>query len=150
MTAAWQDRVRLFFLWIIALVIGLALCLAYQIRQPVSVRIGAPGDYHYLGGFSYPEQTGQDTWRWTGRRASITLPGLGSGAPIRLRLALHGWRPDTIPSPTVTLTVNSRIITTFAPGATLAAHEFVLPPQATLASTDLAIQLHASNVFTPS
>lgn len=134
---------------ILGIVAAVVLLLAYQIKQSVAIRIGAPSDHHYLAGFFYPEQVGQDTFRWTGRRAEITLPGVGSGAPVRLRLALHGWRPESVASPAVTLTVNSRLVTVFAPGATLAAHEFTIPAEFTHASTDLVIGLQSSNVFIP-
>ncbi len=129
--------------------VAVILFLAYQIKSPVTVRLGAPSDHHYLSGFYYPEQVGQDTFRWTARRSEITLPGVGSGAPVRLRLALHGWRPESIPSPTVTLTVNSQLIAVFTPGATLAAHEFTVPSDVTRLRPDLVIGLQSSNVFVP-
>jgi hypothetical protein len=133
----------------LSILVAVALCLAYQIKRPVTVRIGAPSDHHYLSGFYDAEQVGQDTFRWTARRARIVLPGLGSGAPVRLRLALHGWRPETVPSPTVTLTVNSQSLAVFAPGNTLAAQEFTIPSDLAGSSPDLAVGLEASNVFVP-
>jgi hypothetical protein len=136
-------------IFILSALSAVALFMAYQIKQPVAVRIGAPSDHYYLNGFYYAEQVGQDTFRWTARRAGIVLPGLGSGAPVRLGLALHGWRPETVPSPTVTLTVNSRLLAVFTPGNTLAAHEFIVPAELTRSSPDLAVGLEASNVFVP-
>jgi len=136
-------------LLILGVAAAVALFLAYQIKRPVTIRLGAPGDHHYLSGYYYPEQVGQDTFRWTARRSEITLPGLGSGAPVRLRLALHGWRPDSVPSPTVTLTVNSQPLAVFTPGPILSAHEFIVPPEFTRSSSDLVIGLQSSNVFVP-
>jgi alpha-1,2-mannosyltransferase len=146
-TRARADNRRLVL--ILGIVAAVVLFLAYQIKQPVAIRIGAPSDHHYLTGFYYAEQVGQATFRWTARRAEITLPGMGGGAPVRLRLALHGWRPESIASPAVTLTVNSQLVTVFAPGAALAAHEFTIPAEVTRASTDLVIGLQSSNVFIP-
>jgi hypothetical protein len=137
----------------LALIFGagaaIILFLAYQIKRPATIRIGAPGDYHYLSGFYYAEQVGQDTFRWTARRSQITFPGLGSGAPIRLRLALHGWRPEASPLPTVTLTVNDQLLTVFTPGPALSAREFDIPPEIIRSSPDLRVALQSSNVFVP-
>ncbi len=136
-------------LFILSALVAVALCLAYQIKRPVTVRIGAPSDYHYLSGFYYSEQVGQDTFRWTARRSEITLPGLGSGAPVRLRLALHGWRPESSSPPTVTLTVNNQLLAVFAPGSVLSAQEFIVPPEITRSSPNLRVTLQSSNVFVP-
>jgi Glycosyltransferase family 87 len=131
-------------------VAAIVLCLAYQIKRPATVRIGAPGDYHYLvSGFYYPEQVGQDTFRWTAQRSEITFPGLGSSAPVRLRLALHGWRPESSSPPTVTLTVNNQLLAVFAPGPVLSAQEFIVPPEITRSSPNLRVALQSSNVFVP-
>ena len=106
----------------------LTLALAYQSRRPVTLEMSSASEQVYLAsGFYRPEEAFGVTYRWTDGNAQIHLPGLGSGAPIRLRVNLHEFRPPPLSPNPVTISINGRKVARFTPGAELAAYDFDLP-----------------------
>lgn len=106
----------------------LSLALAYQSRRPVTLEMSSASEQAYLArGFYRPEEAFGVTYRWTDGNAQIHLPGLGSGASLRLRVNLHEFRPPPLAPDPVTISINGRRAARFTPGVELAAYDFDLP-----------------------
>ncbi len=127
-----------------------ALAAAYQTRRPITLDMASAGEEIYLlRGFYAPEAAFGVTYRWTDGNARVRLPGLGGGAPLRLHLNLHEFRPPPLTSGRVTIRLNEREIARFTPGAVLAAYAFDIPAGAIDVRGDAVIDLQ-SDTFTPS
>ena len=126
---------------------ALTLAVAYQFRAPIVLEMASPAEEIYLTRGFYPnEESAGVTHRWTSGDAQATLPGVGSGAPLKLHLQLHEFRPAPLAPKPVTIALNGREVISFTPGTVLAAYDFDLP------SSDLrgdaVIDLH-SDTFRP-
>jgi hypothetical protein len=115
----WRD----WRFYILVLATLLSVALAYQVRLPASVDIGALGDRAYLWaspllkpdrsdledtGFNGDEHLVAEKvdYRWTKRVSWVRLPDLGWNGPLRVTLRVRGWRPEGLPLPMVDVRVN--------------------------------------------
>jgi hypothetical protein len=90
-----------------ALVGLLVAALAYQVSTPLVVDLGAPGDARSISGFSWPEEVGGSTVRWSGAHAEVVFPLVGN-QPYLLTLRVSGLRPAG--NPEATIAVNGRTV----------------------------------------
>ena len=126
---------------------ALALAVAYQFRASMVLDMASPAEEQYLTrGFYPPEETFGITYRWTSGDAQVTLPGAGSGVPLKLHLQLHEFRPPPLTPGPVLISLNGREVTSFTPTTELAAYDFDLPPSDLRG--DAIIDLH-SDTFRP-
>ncbi len=126
---------------------ALTLAVAYQVRVPIVLEMASPAEEIYLTRGFYPnEETAGVTFRWTSGDAQATLPGVGSGVPLKLHLQLHEFRPAPLLPKPVTIAFNGREVISFTPGIVLAAYDFDLP--ASDLRGDAVIDLH-SDTFRP-
>lgn len=169
-TARQETRVRRPPGWLVVLpALGalIAGILLYQQPTRTTIAIGSPGDQLFLNssealdaaadtaGSWYADELGGDgRSRWTRGRARLVFPGIGGGdAAITLRV--QGWPADvlhgTLRQPDVTVSVGavpeSPPIETFTPSPAWQDYRFTIPSAARI-STDLVIQLTASDTFT--
>jgi hypothetical protein len=132
----------------LGLITVVALVAAYQIHAPLALDMASDAEEIYLTrGFYPPEETFDVTYRWTSGDAQIVLPGVGSGAPLKLSLNLHEFRPAPLTPRPVTIALNGRDVISFTPDTNLQAYTFDLPP-----ITDLrgeAVLDLRSDTFTP-
>jgi hypothetical protein len=134
--------------WAMLLIISaLALAIAYQFRAPLALEMTSPAEEIYLtSGFYDNEETAGVTFRWTSGNAQITLPGVGSGIPLKLHLQLHELRPAPLSPQPVSIALNGAPVALFTPTNELAAYDFDLP--ASDLRGDAVIDLR-SDTFTP-
>ncbi len=115
--------------WLLLLIISaLALIMAYQFRAPIVLEMASPAEEIYLTQGFYPlEETAGITHRWTSGEAQVTLPGVGSGVPLRLHLQLQEFRPAPLSPQPVSIALNGTPVISFTPTNDLAAYNFDLP-----------------------
>ena len=144
-TAPFVRRTSLGRLLVVA---AIALMLAYQIRTPATLEMTSPDEEIYLTqGFYPPEETAGVTFRWTSGEAQVDLPGIGSGASLKLHLNLHEFRPAPLAPDPVILSLNGHEVTRFTPSTELAGYDFDLPAIADLRG-EAILDIH-STTFIP-
>jgi hypothetical protein len=124
------------------------ISLAYQVKAPFAIDVGAPGDAAFLENFHDAESSGELDYRWTSDSSSIIFPNIGGYAPALLRLRLNGHRPADLPHPTVAVRANGTDITSFPVTEGFETYELVLERRALGASGSLQVELH-SEAFVP-
>ncbi|HZY41841.1 MAG TPA: mannosyltransferase family protein, partial [Anaerolineae bacterium] len=133
---------------LLGFIAAVALIAAYQVRVPIALDMASDAEEIYLTrGFYPPEETFNVTYRWTSGASQLVLPGVGSGAPLKLSLNLHEFRPAPLAPQPVTLALNGREIISFTPDVTLQAYTFDLPSIADLRG-EAVLDLR-SDTFTP-
>jgi hypothetical protein len=55
-----------------------AVSLAYQSRRPVEIAVGEAGANPFVEGFSFREQAGLGSYRWSGPAARLLFRGIGA------------------------------------------------------------------------
>ncbi len=90
------------------LVLTLAgLIIAYRLQYSPTLDLGSPGDSPFLQGFYADEPDIDYRYRWSTAHSEISLPGLGSAKPYKVKLRLQSLE---IPYPgrplTVTVAIN--------------------------------------------
>jgi hypothetical protein len=94
--------------------------LAYQVRLPAWVDIGALGDRAYLWasplqadiGFNGDEHLADEhgvDYRWTKRVSWVRFPDVAWNGPLRVMVRIRGWRPEHQTAPLVTVRVNGAL-----------------------------------------
>ena len=153
---------------LLALLLSLAVgWMAYQTPPAGSVRVGWLGDRLFLGadaglgaeagarGDLFADDLTPDSptgrSRWTRQHARMTLPNLGSGAELELRLVVQGWPTDVraapVAQPNVTVSANGVPLGNFMPRSTWATYTFRVPAEARI-GPDLMLDLVSSHTFT--
>ena len=116
---------------------GLALLLVVALALPplwyslgaasrLRVDVGAHGDDAYLAGANQVEHSSTEDYRWTTRRAELTLPTLND-QPRILRLRAHGWRPLDQTAPLVQVDVADRPWARFQTTHSQRVYQILLP-----------------------
>jgi hypothetical protein len=121
----------------LALFAALGVVFAYQIQR--STTLSANGA---LSARTFRDFSGEEPgFRWSGAQSAIVFPDPGPGVPVRVEVALSGWRPRGQAPPLVQLTANGR---TFS-GRPMAGGEVFAVETTTsgLWRSDLAVQLRA-------
>jgi hypothetical protein len=95
----------LLFLTAAALAGIAALAIAYASRPSFTAEMDRPMGA-VLSGVYDSERSGDDTFAWTGRQATMTLPGLDRRGPWTCIVRLRGGRADPASLPEVTLSVD--------------------------------------------
>jgi hypothetical protein len=132
---------------LLLIIASVALAVAYQFHAPIALEMDSPAEEIYLTRGFYPnEETAGVTFRWTSGDAQVTLPGVGSGVPLKLHLQLHELRPAPLSPKPVTISLNGQEVISFTPTNDLAAYDFDLP--ASDLRGDAVIDLH-SDTFRP-
>ncbi len=129
-------------LFLLILLTSLGISLAYQVRMPVEVDVGALGDRAYLWasplgerrfGFNGDERLMEEriSYRWTKWVSWINFPDLGWDGPFLLSLRLRSGRsastPDTFPGsapPRVEVRANGVLVGSFPAPAEWEMREF--------------------------
>ena len=88
-----------------ALVGAGSLTLAYRRAPGVALPFDLPLP-HVLAGFYSLERSGELTFSWTGRQATVTLTGLDRQVPWRCSVRLRGGRAAGVTQPTVAIDVD--------------------------------------------
>lgn len=102
--ASGQGRGR----FLLAALVGLLMAsLAYQVSAPLVVDLGSPGDAQHISGFSWPEEAGGSTVRWSGAHAEVAFPLIGN-QPYVLTIRMSGLRPSG--QPEAAIAVNGRTV----------------------------------------
>ena len=152
---------------LLALLLSLAVgWMAYQTPPAGSVRVGWLGDRLFLGadaglgaeagarGDLFADDLTPDSptgrSRWTRQHARMTLPNLGPGAELELRLVAQGWptavRAAPVTQPNVTVSANGVPLGNFTPLSTWATYTFRVPAEART-GPDLMLDLVSSHTF---
>jgi hypothetical protein len=134
-----------YFLLLVSLVV---LFLAYQVRTPLEVDVGATGDEAYLSGFHDPESAGDISYRWSSDSSFVRLPGIAARAPTMLRLRLNGSRPIGVDAPRVTVLANGHDLCSFSASQDFESYEVPVNGQILGLSGDLEIEVRADS-FVP-
>lgn len=146
MPPLWRDW-RVYILVLLTLTLG---ALAYQVRMPAWVDIGAPGDRAYLWasplqadlGFNGDEYLAEEglNYRWTKRVSWVRFPDAAINGPQLLTLRVRGPRPERQTLPIVTVRANGALVGRFQAGPdwTVQRFELTLLPSAT---ADLEVSL---------
>lgn len=141
--------------------------MAYQAPPQGRVAVGWLGDRLFLGaspglggeplarGDLFADELTPDSpttrSRWTRQMARLTLPNIGAGADLELRLRVQGWPADVsgapVAQPTLTVRADGTPIGSFTPGPGWAEQRLRIPAAAR-SGGDLTIQLESSHVFT--
>ncbi len=141
--------------------------MAYQAPPVGSVRVGWLGDRLFLGAdaglgaeavargelfaddLTADSPTGRS--RWTRQHARITLPNLGPGADLELRLVAQGWPADVrgapVAQPVVAVSANGVPLGSFAGKSAWATFTLRVPAAARI-GPDLVLDLVSSHSFT--
>ncbi len=82
--------------WLPVLVGVLVAALAYQISGPLTIDLGGPNDGWHVSGFSWPEEVGGSTVRWSGAHAEVAFPLVGNQLYL-LTVRMSGLRPSGQP-----------------------------------------------------
>src|SRR5262245_65967083 len=83
----------------LALLAAAGISLAYQVQRPL--RLAATGP---LSTFTFRDFSGEEAgFRWSGAQSAIVFPDPGPGVPVRVEVALSGWRPRGQAAPLVAL-----------------------------------------------
>ena len=126
----------------------IALAVAYQFRAPIVLDMSSANEEIYLTrGFYPPEETFGVTYRWTSGDAQVTLPGIGSGVPLRLHTNLHEFRPAPLTPQPASISFNNREIASFTPSPSLLGYDFDVP--ANFDPGGEAVINFQSDTFTP-
>ncbi|MGN6672073.1 MAG: hypothetical protein ACTHMA_02155 [Thermomicrobiales bacterium] len=90
------------------IVTALAVCFAWQVRQPFALAVGTSDAAPYLTGFHDPETSsdGGLRYRWTQGDARVTIPGYGATTAM-LTLRLQSGRPPGAPPPDLRITLGN-------------------------------------------
>ena len=154
---------QLLLVLLVSVIVGV---MAYQAPPSGRVRVGWLGDRLFLAGTSglgadalargdlFADDLTPDSptlrSRWARQHTLITLPNLGAGAPLQLRLVAQGWPSDVlgapVAQPTVTVRANGVALGSFTPTPEWATYSFALP--AGSSGADLRIELDATHSFT--
>jgi hypothetical protein len=126
----------------------LALSLAYQVKAPVQIDLGAGEDAPFLRNFYDVEQSDGLSYRWSSDRSFVYLPGIGSGTPLVLRVTLNGYRPAGLPSPLLHVKANGTELSAFTPSDQFDTYEFAVDSDAIGTPGNLEIEID-SEVFSP-
>lgn len=126
----------------------LALTLAYQVRVPLRIDLGTGRDTRLLRYFHEAEQADGLSYRWSSDRSFLLLPGIGSDAPLLLRINLNGYRPPGIPLPLVHVKANGTELSSFTPTAQFETYEFIVERETIGIPGNLEIEVD-SEVFIP-
>jgi len=126
----------------------LLLSLAYQVRVPFAIDVGAQGDAAFLNDFHDRESADGLSYRWSSDSSSIVFPGIGGYAPALLQLRLNGDRPPELPQPTVTIRANGREVASFPITAEFETYELAIGRDAVGTSGTLLVELR-SETFVP-
>lgn len=126
----------------------LVLSLAYQIKAPFLIDVGAPGDARYLDNFHDRETAEGLDYRWSSERSSVVFPDIGGCASILVSLRLNGHRPADLPDPKVTVKANGRDIGSFLVTEGFETYELAVGGFASGVSGSLKLELHSES-FVP-
>lgn len=126
----------------------LALSLAYQVRTPIRIDLGTAHDAPFLRYFHDAEHADGLSYRWSSDRSFILLPGVGSDAPLVLRIGLNGYRPPGLPFPLVRVKANGKELSSFTPTAQFETYEFIVERETVGIPGNLEIEVD-SEVFIP-
>jgi hypothetical protein len=133
----------------ILVVTALAVCFAWQVRQPFALAVGTADAAPYLTDFHEPEATGDGSlsYRWTQGDAQVSIPGYGAtGATLTLRL-LDG-RPPGAPPPDLRVTLGDGSPISLPLGAGL--HEYTVPvPASAFQDGGLLVRLQTATFRPP-
>ena len=91
-----------------------------------SIDIGGTDDPFVSAGFFGKEGGHEQSFRWTGRCASVYLPAAEPGALLTLTAAAGPQRPRTNP-PLTTVSLSGVVLGRIEPGATQSEHTLRLP-----------------------
>jgi hypothetical protein len=83
------------------------------------------GAVHYLDGWYGEESTGEETWRWMGRRARIVLQPIAGGGELRLSATVP---IDKEPPPQVTISIDGQPADRFMATARDFSRRYVVAP----------------------
>lgn len=147
-TAMIKSEVKHRSIYILGMISVVVLSLAYQVRTPFHIALGEQGDEPYLRGFYDMESVDGLSYRWSSDRSTIFLPGIGGYAPTLLQLRLNGSRPPGLPSPSVTLRVNGRELTSFTTTDHFETYQLVVDRDVVGISGNLYVEIN-SEVFVP-
>ena len=126
----------------------LLLSLAFQVRIPFAIDLGAAGDEAFLRGFYGAESAHGLSYRWSGGESAVVFPEIGAYAPALLRLRLNGHRPGEVFPPMVTVRANGRGLATFPVTGEFETYELPIDREAMGISGTLQIEL-SSETFVP-
>jgi hypothetical protein len=126
----------------------LLLSLAYQVKTPFTIDVGATGDGAFLHDFHDRESADDLSYRWSSDSSSIVFPGIGAYAPALLQLRLNGDRPPELPRPTITIRANGREVASFPITAEFETYEMAIGRDAVGTTGTLLVELR-SNTFVP-
>jgi hypothetical protein len=126
----------------------LLLSLAYQVKTPFTIDLGATGDAALLHGFHDRESADGLSYRWSSDSSSIAFPGIGAYAPAILQLRLNGPRPPELPPPTVTIWANGHEVDSFPVTGEFDTYEMAIGKDAVGTSGTLLVELR-SDTFIP-
>jgi hypothetical protein len=88
----------------LALLAVAGIAAAYQVQRPLTLTSTGP-----LSASTFRDFSGEEAgFRWSGAQSTIVFPDPGPGRPVRLEVALSGWRPRGYAPPLVTLTAGGR------------------------------------------
>jgi len=139
------GRVHLFF---VLLLLIAAISAAYQIRVPYEVRLGENGDTRHITGFYPPESNPYDVYRWSGEKAIVRFPGVGSPQALALRIRMNGARPEGVPLPRIRLSVNGLEVADLTADGQMEIYEFQIPREKVGWSGDVQVEIR-SETFSP-
>lgn len=122
-----------------------ALWLTLVAAPSLRVEVGAWGDHTYLSGVNGIERSSTEDYRWTTGDARLALPDL-SGRYRLLVLRAHGWRPEGLPSPVVSVEVSGRSHGTFGTTPGLRLYRVLLPEETTGPTQQLGLR---SDIYRP-
>ncbi len=139
--------------------------IAYQVRLPAAVDVGAVGDRAYLWaspnltpdrsalqetGFNGDEYLAAEgvNYRWTKRVSWVRLPDLGWNGPLRVTLRARSWRPQGQALPAVTVRVNGAPAGSFQAGADWQVQSFTLTAYPG-SSSDVEVSLETAPYIDP-
>jgi hypothetical protein len=124
------------------------LFLAYQVRTPLELDLGAKGDAAHISGFYDPEYVDDVSYRWSSDSSSVSFRGFAARAPAMLRLRLNGSRPPGIDSPQVTVLFNRKDYCSFHVAEAFEIYEIPINGQTLGYSGDLDVEIR-SDSFVP-
>lgn len=126
----------------------LLLSLAYQIKTPFTIDVGATDDGAFLDNFYDRESADGLSYRWSSDSSSIVFPGIGGYAPALLQLRLNGYRPPELPRPTVSIRANGHEVASFPATGEFETYELTIGRDVVGTSGTLLVELR-SETFVP-
>jgi hypothetical protein len=124
------------------------LFLAYQVRTPLELDLGARGDDAYITGFHDPEYAGDISYRWSSDSSVVSFQGVATWTPADLRLRLNGSRPPDMDPPHVTVLANGTELVSFVAVDQFETYEIPIDQQVMGLSGALEIEIR-SDSFVP-